>query len=249
MRAMPVDQRGLAALAFVLVLLFTMSLALLWTGRSLVFEQRAAANQQRQAIAFATAESGLGWAIARLNDGRAIDGRCLPSSATLPGPSFRDRYAAPWMAAPVMGALDRPVADEPHATGSGYAPPPGLRASCRVGANEILCHCDALPASSATSSDGSPSFTIEFTPVVGEARALWIIARGCSGAWADCLSTRTAQTEAQAVLRVKLRPAGDARNGSEAEVLRSGPMAVVPGSWRDGHCTSVTPTAPCNFES
>jgi hypothetical protein len=248
MRAMAVDQRGLAALAFVLVLLLTMSLALLWTGRSLVFEHRAAANQQRQATAFAAAESGLGWAMARLNDARAMDADCRPSASALAGQSFRDRYAAPWVAAPVMGALDRPAAGEPHAAGSGYAPPPGLRAGCRVGANEVLCHCGAPSASLATSSDDRPSFNIDFTPVVGEARALWIVARGCSAASADCDSTRTAQTEGRAVIRMKLRPAGDAQAIGEAEVLRTGPMAVVPGSWRDGHCTGETPSAPCGFE-
>lgn len=247
-RAKPADQHGLAALAFVLALLFAMSLALLWTGRSLVFEHRAAANQQRQAVALAAAESGLGWAVARLNDARAIDALCRPSPAALAGHSFRDRYAVPWVAAPGRGtALDPAAADAPHAARSGYAPPPGLRASCHLGATEILCQCDAsaLPV---PSSDDRPSFAIELTPVVGEASALWVVARGCSAAWAHCNATHTAQTEAQAVLRVKLRPVGDADALGEADVLRSSPLAVVPGSWRDGHCASATPTAPCGFE-
>lgn len=239
------DEHGLAALAFVLVLLFTMSLALLWTGRSLIFEQRAAANQQRQAVAFAAAESGLGWAIARLNDARPIDAACQPSSSAQRGSSFRERYAAPWVAAPRIGPLDRPAAGAPEAASSGYAPPAALRASCRVGEAELACACHSSPTAS-TGDDAS--FDIELTPVQGEARALWVVARACSAGRSGCDAARGAQTEAQAVLRVKLRPVGEVDELGEAEVLRSAPLAIVPGSWRDGHCTSTTTGTPCGFE-
>lgn len=233
-------RRGFAALAFVLVLLFTMSLALLWTGRGLLFEHRAAANQQRQAVAFAAAESGLEWARARLNDARAIDERC--AVVTL-GASFRDRYAAPWVAAPdaMTGA--------PPATRSGYAPPVGMRASCRIDRSRRVCDC-ASALDHRHADDESPSFTIELASVAGEGRALWLVARGCSGgAAAECAATAVAQAEAQAVLRIKLRlvvPASS-RLDEEAEALRLGPLAVVPGSWRDGRCTAALPE-PCGFE-
>jgi hypothetical protein len=254
MRTPPLAQRGLAALAFVLVLLFTMSLALLWTARSLVFEHRAAANQQRQAIAFAAAESGLGWARARLNDPRAIDARCLP---TVAGASFRDQHAAPWVAAPSMQAVVSSTAGTRASAKAGYAPPIGRRAICRIDAEETDCDCPASPpvAIMPVRHGDGPSFAVELVPVAGEARALWLIARGCSGAWESCAAPTSAITEAQAVVRVKLRQVGTTASPTAAvgitdaaDQLRSGPLAVVPGSWRDGHCTAQEEHAPCGFE-
>jgi len=262
MRTAPPTQRGLAVLAFVLVLLFAMSLALLWTGRSLVFEHRAAANQQRQAVAFVAAESGLAWALARLNDLRAIDAHCRPSTAAIHGATFRDRYAAPWVAETVFDTAAAEAALKPRASArAGYAPPPGLRAMCRIGEAEVACTCDtSLPPNPAAHA-GSPGFNVELVSVVGEVQALWLIARGCSADSADCDSTGSAQTEAQAVVRVKLRPVGDAGAAGLGEVLRRGPLAVVPGSWRDGRCAgseaapgtgagpSVAAPAACGFAS
>lgn len=237
MRTAREHPRGFAALAFVLVLLFTMSLALLWTGRSLLFEHRAAANQQRQAAAFAAAESGLEWARSRLNDARAIDTRCLPLPGTPAGATFRDRYAAPWVAVPAT-----PTTAAPRGATSGYAPPPGLRVQCRIGPTQVVCDCAAAPPDRGE----GPGFAVELAAIEGEERALWLVARGCSGGASDCDPGAVAQTEAQAAVRVKLRPHGD--GAIEAETLRHGPLAVVPGSWRDGRCTAHSLHEPCGFE-
>lgn len=242
-RAQRTVPRGFAALAFVLVLLFTMSLALLWSGRSLLFEQRAAANQQRQAVAFAAAESGLEWARARLNEARAVDAQCLAVAA---GTTFRDRFAAPWVAAPWVTAAV-PESDAAQPMRSGYAPPAGLRARCRVEPAALVCQCAA--ASSWAGTDDRPSFTVELSAVADEGRALWLVARGCSGGSEACASAATAQTDAQAVVRVKLRlaVAASTRLHEEAEALRHGALVVAPGSWRDGRCASASDDV-CGFE-
>lgn len=235
------DERGLAALAFVAVLVFAMSLALLWTGRGLVFTQRAAANQSRQAVAFAAAESALAWAEVQLNDDRATDESCRPAAA---GATFRDRYAAPWIA----GHRD---ADH-HEAAAGYEPPPGRRVLCRIGAERLECSCPdaafaARHAAAVETGDG-PSFALELAAVAGEPRSLWVVARGCSGTWSACAIESAAAAQAQAVVRAQLRLVDADAATDPATALRRSPLAVVPGSWRDGRCGDASPLSACRFE-
>ncbi|HEU4457539.1 MAG TPA: hypothetical protein VFR90_00270 [Methylibium sp.] len=232
-------QGGLAAIAFVALLLFVMSLALLWSGRGLLFTQKAAANQSRQALAFAAAESGLAWAEARLNDGRAIDERC---GATATGPTYRDRHAAPWVASPSDGVSPEAAA--------GYEPPPGPRALCRIDPLGIDCRCPARPVGSreAVELDAAPGarFSVELAAVTGDPRSLWIVSRACSGAWSACGAGLA--DEAQAVVRARLRLVERQPNGDRAAALRRDPLVLVPASWRDGRCLAASMLEPCGFE-
>lgn len=89
-------QRGAATLIVVMILFFIITLVAAYTSRNLLFEQRTSANQYRSTLAFETAEAGLEWAIARLNEGRMNDdcSQLDPGTAVAapPQPSFRERY-------------------------------------------------------------------------------------------------------------------------------------------------------------
>lgn len=70
--------RGAAALAFVMLLFFTMSMVSLYTHRHLLLEQRTAVHHQRASQAHEAAEAGLQWLLARLNAGPS-EPSCQPS--------------------------------------------------------------------------------------------------------------------------------------------------------------------------
>lgn len=88
--------RGAASLVVVMILFFVITLVAAYTSRNLLFEQRTSANQYRATLAFETADAGIEWAIARLNEGRMNDDctELAPATAVTspPQPSFRERY-------------------------------------------------------------------------------------------------------------------------------------------------------------
>ena len=98
-------QRGVAALAMSMVLLFAMTVVAFFANRSMIFEQRTSANLVRYTNGFELADAGIEWAIARLNDPLTLAAAsCAPASgAGLL--SFSDRYVRPT------------AADATHATG------------------------------------------------------------------------------------------------------------------------------------
>ncbi|MBP6778821.1 MAG: fimbrial assembly protein, partial [Piscinibacter sp.] len=87
-------QRGAAALAVTVLLLFVMALAVGLAHRNLIFEQRSSANQLRSTRAFEAAEAGLAWAQTLLDRGGAIGADCSAADAVPGDTSFRDRYLA-----------------------------------------------------------------------------------------------------------------------------------------------------------
>lgn len=83
-------QRGGTTLIVTAVLALAMLLTVGWLNRHLVVEQRMAAHQQRATQAFHAAEAGVDWALARLNEPRAVDDRCRPEAGA--AGSFLDRH-------------------------------------------------------------------------------------------------------------------------------------------------------------
>src|SRR6188472_3079415 len=84
-------QAGIAALVVTLLLFFAMVLGIGFVNRSLVFEQRASANQYRSTQAFEAAQGGLDWALAQLATDRPVGDDCLPTTEPT-GMPFRERY-------------------------------------------------------------------------------------------------------------------------------------------------------------
>lgn len=81
--------RGTATLTVVLVVAVVLALASAYASRVAWMELMASGNRVRAAQAAAAADSGLAWALARLNDERPVDPACRPAAD---GVAFRERY-------------------------------------------------------------------------------------------------------------------------------------------------------------
>jgi len=151
-------QRGAASLVVVMVLFFIITLVAAYASRNLLFEQRTSTNQYRSTLAFETAEAGVEWVLARLNDARMNDD-CTP--ITNPGAvgthvSFRDRYLT----------ID--------GTNGGITPVAGGIAGCIFNGSNWVCDCPApgsnpSPAVTYTGNGPFAAFWVQFvevTPVV-----------------------------------------------------------------------------------
>jgi hypothetical protein len=86
-------QRGAGALLAVVLLCAAMATVVMFTNRSLVFEQKSSANQYRSTIAMNAAEAGLEWATAMLNKSGRVTQTCTDSNLDA-DTDFRQRYLA-----------------------------------------------------------------------------------------------------------------------------------------------------------
>lgn len=195
--ARPAPPQGAAALTVVLVLVLATLLGTLYLNRSLVFGQRAAANQLQGLLAHEVAEAGIEWATGMLNSPFDIGSNC--GFLTTTNTSFRKRYVLTR-----FNDASNPSTDVVPAT----ATFPG----CKLTANGLSCHCPTVPASGGAVADlGSavaPSFTVAFAAVAGDAEAVQVTAWGCNARAASCAPDSAADAEGHARVAVvlKLRP-------------------------------------------
>jgi hypothetical protein len=167
----PHNQRGAAALAVTLLLLFVMALAVGLAHRNLLFEQRSSANQLRSTRAFEAAEAGLAWAQALLDRGDAIGADCRAADAAPGDTSFRDRYLAFDAASGTFLPRSLP--------GPGNALQAACVASDDDGGWACSCPADSVPALDPL--DGStarPAFFVRFEPAP-RAGMVQLVATGC----------------------------------------------------------------------
>ena len=152
-------RRGAASLVVVMILFFVITLVAAYTSRNLLFEQRTSANQYRATLAFETADAGMEWAIARLNEGR-MNSDCTelaPAAgvATPPQDSFRERYLDPNPATGVIGVRLQTA-----------APTVERRAGCVFNGSAWVCDCPAdgnpAPAVTTTGNGPFPAFWVRF---------------------------------------------------------------------------------------
>ncbi len=220
-------QRGAAALAVAMVLLFLMTLIIFFVNRGLLFEQKTSANQYRSTRAFEVAEAGIEWATAMLNDPRRIEAgaggsSCAPAASE--PRSFRALYA------PSTG------------TPADFTPLPGTRAGCRISASGVLsCACPPVgtwPDPNPSTTD--PSFTVELADEPGDPQAIRLTAFGCINQTQACGSAG-GQGDATATVSVvlKLRPL---LRAVPATALTAGGATKVCGSL--GVASSATTTHP-----
>jgi hypothetical protein len=200
-------QRGAAALAVALVLLFSMTIVVFFVNRGMVFEQKASANQYRSTRAFEVAEAGLEWATAMLNNRALLNAQCLASGTVTN--SFAARYA------PRIGT----------APNSDFNPPANARAGCRMAGDGSGLTCSCPTAGTAPSLDSStdPSFTVLVTDEPSDTDAVRVTAWGCINQTAACSDTANSGGDATATASVtlKLRP-----------ILRAAPAApLTTGGW------------------
>jgi PilX N-terminal len=162
-------ERGAVTLTTTLLLVLMVLLCLLYAHRSLLLEQRIAAHQTRAAQALAVAESGVAWALARLNDTTRIHpgdhGRCEPSTA--PGAqAFRAWYA------PTTASADGLT--------HGHSRVAQARAACSLGSDGGLA-CLCAPPGSAPSlpGDAAQAFDVRFSAEPGDPSVLRLTVVGC----------------------------------------------------------------------
>jgi Tfp pilus assembly protein PilX len=169
-------QRGLAALAVVLLLFFVVSLVAAYTSRNLIFEQRTGVNQYRATQAMETAEAGLEWALLKLNAGR-IDADCERSTDPTDA-SFRERFLNSNAETGFVSA---------RVDGSGNV----AFATCVRDGNEWSCSCPDSGAElpdTPTSDGPHPAFRVAFVGSSARPGMVRIYANGCTRLAEECLA-------------------------------------------------------------
>ena len=202
-------QRGVAALAISVLLLFGITLIAFFANRGLLFEQKTSANQYRSTQAFEVAEAGLEWAVAMLNDTTLIDDTC---SAAVAPTSFRKKYV-------------------PRNSFNAFSPATNTMAACRITGSSptapgsLVCSCPTAGTTPTLTASDEPRFTVEFSVVAGDPNAFAITAHGCVGQGSLCTSsagTGTFDAKATVGVTVKQRtslpylPAATVTVGGEA---------------------------------
>jgi hypothetical protein len=193
--------RGGATLVVILMLALLGLLLMAAAHRSLLSEQRSAANLYRAAQAFEAAEAGLEWTLARLNSGAAIDERCDEQPDGLGGTSFRERFA------PTSHPPSRATSDTP-------LPPPAAQEAapgCQRAGSGWSCRCPTSPATPPAPSPhatSGPSFAVVLKKQ-GTPGLVDVLSTGCVGDTASCTTSRATApdgtvADARAGVRVTL---------------------------------------------
>jgi PilX N-terminal len=174
-------RHGLAATAVALLLFFAMGIVLVFTNRSLVFEQRTSANQYRYTKAFEAADAGLEWAIAQLNGKDRITAACAANTAG--ANAFKERYVN-------------------FNTTTGAVSTAGLRPTCVMSGGGYDCSCPSAGAASVSAAAGS-AFLVEFSnaPQVGVIRAT---VYGCTSQAGPCHPNGTGSPDGTATVTALL---------------------------------------------
>lgn len=180
-------QRGAATLLVVVVLFFILALVSAYASRTLIFEQRISANNQRATQAFEAAEAGIEFAVASLGAGR-IDAACLPTPNTASN-TFRQRY----------------LTQDGTGTFVASGGQPALRPTCMVLSAGTTCSCPAAGAPNLAPPVGiSPTFQLRFETGVGQPGAVRVVSKGCSSIGTQCYSDATVTQPADAEAEVSV---------------------------------------------
>ena len=191
-RTQSTRQDGMAVLTVVLIMLFGVSIAVLYLNRHVIYEQRISANQMRSTIAQEMAEAGLEWATGMLNDPRLIGTDCKPSTTS--SNSFQRKY----------------FHQLPTTPASSYVASHVL-AGCKVNPDDgtSTCNCPDAPTSgtviASLGSNAMPGFTVQFSPVTGDPEAVRVVATGCSAMAKTCQPGTSGEADASASITALLK--------------------------------------------
>nr|HET7859041.1 hypothetical protein [Caldimonas sp.] len=164
-------QRGAAALFVVVMLCFSMVLVVALAQRNLVVEEQRSANELRSRTAFAAADAGHEWALARINDPTPIGATCLPSNDAA-ATSFRSRLLR---IDPASGAVAPTTWTD---AGTAVA----LQAACIRGSAGWTCSCPASGRPVLPAAEGSALAPAFFVELVASSRpgVVGVTAVGCT---------------------------------------------------------------------
>ncbi|HEY2561828.1 MAG TPA: hypothetical protein VGI48_19130 [Caldimonas sp.] len=204
-------QQGAAALFVITMLCFVMVLAVALAQRNVLVEEQRSANELRSRTAFAAADSGLEWALARINDPTAITSLCLPSGDPS-APSFRAR----------MLRIDTASGNVVPTTWDDAGTATPLKAACVHGPDGWTCSCPASGRPVLPEAEGGPLAPAFFVELAASDHpgVIRVIATGCTkaGAADGCAAATAAGREATTRVEIAwaLLPA-----------LRSAPAAAL----------------------
>lgn len=220
-------QRGAAALAVSMLLLFASSVIVFYMNRGLVFEQKTSANQLRSTAAFEVAEAGIEWATGMLNRPFDIDANCaLLSTANV---SFLRRYIQTGFGG----------------GNTGVAVTTNTFPGCKVNGTTLTCRCPVPSGSEQVANPGTAlesSFTVTFAPVndpatgLQEPTAVRVTSTGCTPQAGMCKpltagsAATTGASDASATVSVilKLNPT---LRAAPSSALTCGTSCAVGGSY------------------
>jgi Tfp pilus assembly protein PilX len=189
------QQRGAATLVVTLVLMFAMTLTAYFLNRNMALEQRLSANQVQAAQAFETAEAGLEWATAQLNNPQKLGADCQASSA-----ASAQNFRASRVAFDASTGVHKPR------TWNQATVVMPLQAVCVRNAAQTSgwdCSCPAsghpsVISTAASTSNVAPAFVVTLVPAAlpGQLR---VVAQGCTSHAGACKpgSSTKAETTAQ----------------------------------------------------
>lgn len=211
-------QRGVGALAVSVILLFVISLVAFFANRTLIFEQKTSANQQRATQAYELAQAGLEWALARINDDWVIDAATSCASATTGFSTklkFRDRYLAPTASS--------------GSTAAGYYPIASSFAGCTLASatGALSCVCPTAGTAPTFANTTDARFRVQFNAVAADPLSVEIVSTGCTSDDAACGGSSTA--DARAVVRVLVKDVSTLGQAPGAAVL-TGSATVTGGN-------------------
>jgi hypothetical protein len=182
-------QRGGAVLVITAMLALALLLTLLYLNRSLVSEQRMAANQQRSTLAFEAAEAGLEWALAQLNGTQRVGDDCRPDAAPS-AQGFRERHLA------FDAASGRFTPRSWNDAGTLRA----LQPACVRAGDGWSCSCPGAAAATPAGVVGERfqgAFTVRFE-TLPRPGSLRIVATGCAAPGGPCAGAAGVAGEATA---------------------------------------------------
>jgi Tfp pilus assembly protein PilX len=223
MKISPSRPRGVAALAMSMVLLFAMTVVAFFANRTMIFEQRTAANQVRYTKGFELADAGIEWALARLNDPLTLAANSCTAASGAGLLSFKQRYIRPT------------ASDATHATGwfnpvsTAY---PGCEIDPTTGA--ATCACPAAGAAALANTD-RPRFRVQFNAVTtannasADDQAVEIVSRGCTNGDPCDPSQAATSSDSSTVIRVLVKVAPTFPTVPGAGMI-SGSTTLVGGS-------------------
>jgi len=222
MKILRARQHGIGTLFIAAILLFIMSMGVLYANKNIIFEQRTSADQMKQTTAMEVAEAGLQWAIGMLNNPGNMDANCIAATASSTNPpttpSFRKQYF--------------PLSS----TGTGFAPVTTVQPGCawdpnlNSNAGGWSCSCPTTGLAAPTLSAGvtsATSFSVSFAAVASDPKAVQITSIGCTPQTATCASGATAGADANASVTAIVK-ASPLLPGSPAAALTCGTSCSFP---------------------
>lgn len=207
------SQRGLAALTVVMLLMLGATLGVVYLNRSVIFEQKIAANHLRAKVALEMADAGIDWATGMLNATQKINTSCSRSTDAT-AKSFRNTY----------------VTTAFYGTSSPMQPAANTLPGCKIALvpatpfdpanpqyeDPFNCSCPevsttetTLPSFGNAASTPNPGFTVQFSPLSADqdptGTAVRVISTGCAAQTGACDPLAKGQGDAIATAAVVLK--------------------------------------------